>query len=320
MSLNRLTPDTLYSPPRKSMTSVSTTEPQSLFRMARSKLQSAIGSGVKDTCSLYRWVLLKNSMTHSTPSDAAAASSDKADVTCVYRPDVDQGREEDDEDAFMFPDPGEADAANPEQAWVNSLLESLGDEDDDLVEEGTVSVTACPVDDDDEPLSPLCSPMSSSDDLVSHSSYYCNPHAIPFPYPIPYPPLRDSPLSPWLEGESSRDSLIDARPPLYHDPLPYYNVDDTEDLPVPDAIEDTSDDESDAPCTPFEQSTSSLSPVDPAFIPLPPERRVHSLQPQVYIDTDDSYFYPFELDPVPPHDANAVDPARAFHPSVYQEC
>ncbi|KAI0957117.1 hypothetical protein AcW1_005612 [Taiwanofungus camphoratus] len=290
----------------------------SLFSMARSKLQSAVASGVRDSCSLHRWVLLKNSIIRSHPSDDTTVASDKADVTYVYRRD-EEGREEDEEeDAFMFPDPDallnppDRGVGDSENQWLDSLLETLGVSDETEEADGGVSVSILPVDEDDEPLSPLYSPSSSSDDLVDPSSLYCNPHAIPTPYPIPYPPVAPA----WFE--SSTDSLLDASPPLYHDPLPYYDVDDTEDLPVPDAIEDTSDDESDAPSTPFDHSTASLAPLDPVSIPLPPRRRRRSqtLQPQVYIDTDDCYFYPFELDP----DDDPTNTARAYRPPIYQEC
>jgi len=312
------------------MTLESNAQSPSLFCMARSKLQSAIGSGVKDSCSLHRWVLLKNSIIRSHPLDAATASPDQAaDVPYVSRPDEDERSEEDEEVAFMFPDPGALPsrdtAVRDENEWLDSVLETLGDDDDDELDvedaEGSASVSISPVDEDDETSSPLYSPMSSSDDLAD-SSYFCNPHAIPYPYPIPYPPLSPT-LSTWFEQGPSANSLLDSCPPLYHDPLPYYDVDDdTEDLAVPDAIEDTSDDESDVLSTPFDHSTSSLSPVDPASIPLPSERRRRSdmLQPQVYIDTDNSYFYPFEIDPLPFHDDASVDTPRVFRSAFYQEC
>ncbi|GBE82492.1 hypothetical protein SCP_0408760 [Sparassis crispa] len=292
--------------------------------MARSKLQSAVGGGAKDSTSLHRWVLLKNSIVRSSPSDATTATPEGADVTDVYPHDDEEVHEDEDSDAFMFPDPdavrGSRDSGlcDPENQWLDSLLQTLGDDDQ---AESEVPVNAA--DDDDEPLSPLCSPMSSSDDLVNHSSYYEIQPPLSIPYPVPYPPLHPPLVPAWFEDESPSDSLLDSSPPLYHDPLPYYDVDDTEDLAVPDAIEDTSDDESDAPSTPCYRSTTSLSPTDPASIPLPPEQtrlRSHPLQPRVYIDTDDSYFYPFDLTSMPSHDDDHPISARVFQPPIYQEC
>ncbi|OBZ75113.1 hypothetical protein A0H81_04529 [Grifola frondosa] len=277
--------------------------------MARSKLQSVVGGGVKDSCSLHRWVLLKNSIIRSHPSDATPAASDKADVSYV-RHDEDEGRDEE-EDAFMFPDPS---GGNSENQWLDSLLETFGDDDDDVdVESPTASVSLLPVDEDDEPLSPLYSPMSSSDDLVGNGNFFYQSPPIANPYPVPYPPIHPPLVPAWFELESSADSLL-------HEPLPHFHADD-EDLQVPEAIEDTSDDESDAPSTPYSNSMSSLPSPDPASVPLPPERTRLRAEPHVYIDADDSYFYPFELDPQPSHDDNHhSEIARVFHSPFYQEC
>ncbi|KAI0747920.1 hypothetical protein C8Q80DRAFT_1169092 [Daedaleopsis nitida] len=254
----------------------------SLFTMARSKLHSAVSGGVKDSCSLHRWVLLKNSILRSHTPEPAPSQAEP-NVQHVYRCDAEESRDdlEEDEDAFMFPDPHalgprSADVGDSETQWLDSLLEDLVDDDEDV--DAATSISVIPVDEDDEPLSPYCSPMSSSDDLLD-----------------------------------SHD----------HDPLPYFDADDdVEDLPVPDAIEDTSDDESDALSTPYSQSMSSLSPTDPASVPLPPERRRLRGHPHVYVDTDDAYFYPFELDPpLPFHDdQDSLHSARVFRPSLYQEC
>lgn len=285
--------------------------PSSLFSMARSKLHSTVTGSVRDSCSLHRWVLLKNSILRSHPADPAPTQAD-ADVQHVYRHD-EEAHDEVEEDAFMFPDPHalgspSADVGDSEKQWLDSLLEDLGDDDDDV----GASSSVLPVDDDDEPLSPLCSPMSSSDDLVGHSNLFYQPPPIAIPYPVPYPPLHPPLLPSWLQLD-----------PHDHEPLPYFDADDVEDLPVPDAIEDTSDDESDALSTPYSQSMSSLSPTDPASIPLPTERRRLRGHPHVYVDTDDDYFYPFELDPpLPFHDDadSPLDPAHVFRPSLYQEC
>ncbi|KAI0708979.1 hypothetical protein C8Q76DRAFT_95203 [Earliella scabrosa] len=201
-------------------------ESSSLFIMARSKLHSAFSGGVRDSCSLHRWVLLKNSIHRSHTVDSAPSQAD-ADVQHVYRHDDEEARDEVEEDAFMFPDPHavgsrSADAGASEQQWLDSLLEDLGDDDEDA-DVGTSS-TVIPVDDDDEPLSPLCSPMSSSDDLVGHSSLFYHPPPIAIPYPVPYPPLHPPLVPSWLQLDSHD-----------HDPLPYFDADDdVEDLPVPD--------------------------------------------------------------------------------------
>ncbi|KAI0736889.1 hypothetical protein C8Q72DRAFT_941140 [Fomitopsis betulina] len=312
--------------PRLTMAPEATEPSPSLFSMARTKLHSVVGTGVKDSCSLHRWVLLKNSIYRSHPADVAPAAPDREVVP--YAPTQDEPADvavEEQEVAFMFPDPDAfaspmaGSSSDSENEWLDSLLETLGGEDDDLDADDSdgvadsVVVSVLPVDEDDELLSPLYSPMSSSDDLVGQSSYYINPHAIAIPYPIPYPPLQSPLVQRWLDFDESSA--------LYHDPLPYYDADDVDDMSVPDAIEDTSDDESDAPATPFDHSTSSL--IEPASVPLPPERRRRSdlLQPQVYIDTDNSYFYPFELDPIPhDDDVASVDTARVYRPSLIQEC
>ncbi|OCH95620.1 hypothetical protein OBBRIDRAFT_540895 [Obba rivulosa] len=298
--------------------------PSPLSTMARSKLQSAVGSGAKD-CSLHRWVLLKNSLTRSHPPDAALAPapSQKADVNYVYRHDSAAGQEHEEEDAFMFPDPdalhdaGDASVAASENQWLDSLLASLGDDDDDAdvdTDAPVVVSVSAGGDDDDEPLSPLFSPMSSSDDLSTPHSFYYHPPPIATPYPVPYPPLQP-PVQEWFDVVPAPVTLLNAS--TFDDALPYYDMDDADEPPVPDAIEDTSDDESDAPSTPFYRSTTSL---DPASIPLPPDRQLRG-EPHVYIDSDDSYFYPFELDPLPSRShGDGADTARVFGSSLYQEC
>ncbi|KAI0374678.1 hypothetical protein BV20DRAFT_960820 [Pilatotrama ljubarskyi] len=301
--------------------------------MARSKLQSAVSGGVRDSCSLHRWVLLKNSIIRSHATVDPVPPQPQADVTDsqpVYRRDEEEARDDVEEDAFMFPDPHCLGSRSPcagdsEKQWLDSLLEDLGDDDEDADVEGpSASVSVLPVDDDDEPLSPLCSPMSSSDDLVTPSHMFYQPPPIAIPYPVPYPPLHPPLLPSWLQFDAQCDDSIapsSGSSALYIDPLPYYDADDVDDLPVPDAIEDTSDDESDVLSTPYSQSMSSLSPPDPASVPLPSGRTRLRTRPHVYIDTDDDYFYPFELDPpLPFHDEDQLDSARVFRPSLIQEC
>lgn len=294
-----------------------------LFTLARSKLHLSVGG--KDSCSLHRWVLLKNSIIRSNPLTTSSAAAEEADVNHVYPPS--HGDEYDEEvsteeeaDSFLFPDAGKfvdnrATNVNASEAeWLDSLLETLGDDDEEELSVSDVHVSLSPTDDDEDLLpSPLLSPSSSSDDLVSPTAYYPSPIAVP--YPVPYPPFHP-PLIHSYGFDSSFDSPITSMPLSHDDPLPYYDLDDMSDMSVPDAIEDTSDDESEVPTTPSltRSTSSSLSSVDPASIPLPVGRsRSPHLHPHVYIDTDDAYFYPFELDPLPSTD---------FHGSynAYQEC
>jgi hypothetical protein len=270
---------------------------------------------------LHRWVLLKNSIIQSS-SSSPSTSAVKNDVNDVLLPD--EGDNEDEEvcseeeaDSFMFPDAsklnscGGPDVNASEAEWLDSLLETLGDEDEDFNADSDVNVSNPRVDDDDDqPCSPPISPMSSSDDLINQQpAYYPTPLAVP--YPVPYPPFH-----PPLIRSFELDSLDSPLDPSYEDPLPYYYMDDVEDLAVPDAIEDTSDDESDVVSTPsLVRSSSNTSLVDPASIPLPAEPRRRP-QLHVYIDTDDSYFYPFELDPLPFRD----DRLTSYNHHVYQEC
>lgn len=291
-------------------------EPVTLNGLARNKLQSV--------ASLYRWVLLKNSITRdaqpSPPTPPASSSEGEAGTDSGYR------HEEEDEafevvghSYFSFPDPrsvhGEdvsSPPSNVENQWLDSLLEGLEDDDDDDIAASNVSTQ----DDAPETLSPLYSPMSSSDDLVDQSSFY--------PYPMPYPPVSPPVIPSWFElhapSNTGSDSVSTSTSSFgpYDSPLPYYAVDELEDSPVPDAIEDTSDDESDAPSTPSVASTSSLahSPPPPLSSPSTPPQRTRFLShPQVYVDTNDSYFYPFELDPLP-----FPDHPDVVRPTYPQEC
>jgi hypothetical protein len=279
-------------------------ESSNLSTLARSKLHLSVGG--KDNCSLHRWVLLKNSIIRSQPLTSSAATTDHPDINHVYSlgdGDEEVGAEEE-EDSFMFPDAEKLvenrtkEVNSSEAEWLDSLLETLGDDDDDEFNPDSDIHAVHPVDDDeDQLLSPLLSPLSSSDDLPTQLTYY--PPPTPVSDPVPYSPFPP-PLIHSYEFDSTFDSSsLTSIPSPYDDPLPY--LDDVEDLSIPDAIEDTSDDESDAPPTPsIGQSASFLTVVDPASIPLPAgrSRRRHPL-PLVFIDMDDSYFYPFELDPLP---------------------
>jgi hypothetical protein len=303
-----------------------------LFSLARNKLNLSLSN--KDNYSLHRWVLLKNSIVRSdslnstsvaapttptvspTLTTTTAPSTNNPDVNHVFSPFEGDLEEEEETDSFMFPDAGKlggdgkgADTTASEAEWLDSLLVTLGEDDDEEFNVDSTP-TLLPAEDDEDQLlsplvSPLVSPMSSSDDLVNHA--YCSP-PISVPYPVPYPPLvhpyeLDSIYSPL----DSSDSLpYDHH---HHHPLPYHDFDDVEDLSVPDAIEDTSDDESDATTTP---SVIQSSLADSTSTSLPDTRR---RRPQVYINTDEeqSYCYPFELDPLP-----FSDHFDSYNP--YHEC
>lgn len=300
----------------------------SLAGIARSKLQLSVSnSSLRDTASLHRWVLLKNSIVRSQPS--SPASSTIPEHSSIVYPSEDAtlksvGRESegdpcDHSEAFLFPDPDalscdftpspspsspKSDAS--EAQWLDSLLESFSDDDEE--EEEPINTRRSVSDDDQEYLftSPSMSPVASSEDLVHHSPYYESP-PISVSYPIPYPPLFHPPLIS-LEDPPGRTT------PLEKPDLPYYDVDELDDLSVPEAIDDTSDDESDTLATPSRSAVSFVSPpgdVDPTSIPLPPEVR-----PRVYINTDPAYLYRFELDPLP----FANDGHEYSHTVYHQEC
>lgn len=300
----------------------------SLAAIARSKLQLSVsGSSFRDTTSLHRWVLLKNSIVRSQPpspvsptipehSSVVYPTEDTAPKSVDHEPEGDPCYHS---EAFLFPDPDalscdftpssspsshKSDAS--EAQWLDSLLESFSDEEEE--EEEPISIRRSVSDDDQEYLltSPSMSPVASSEDLVHHSSYYQSP-PISVSYPIPYPPLFHPPLI-CLEDPQSRTT------PVREPGRPYDDVDELDDLSVPEAIDDTSDDESDTLTTPSRSAVSfvnSSGDVDPASIPLPPEVR-----PRVYINTDPAYLYRFELDPLP----FANDGHEYTHTAYRQEC
>jgi hypothetical protein len=300
----------------------------SLSSLARSKLLSASCSGSKDSSSLHRWVLLKNSIVHSPP---ATADKEECNGTCIYAPEGEHEEEvEDGLDSFMFPDVdallGSDKRGTSEDEWLDSLLENLN-EPEESDADIDVQVSVLNVDDeedDDTEFTPFASPSSSSDDLLLSQAYH-RPPSISMPYPIPYPPMHHPPMS-----FDYFDADVDASiSPPYADALPFTYArgvdDEVEDLPVPDAIEDTSDDESDAPLTPWGRSASSLPAlslplVDPASVSLPVESAAgNRRQPlvSVFVDMDDNFFNPFELDPLP-----FADEPRTFDRErpLYQEC
>jgi hypothetical protein len=298
---------------------------QSLSQVTRSKLSLVIGGGAKDTSSLHRWVLLKNSISRSQPQSTVTCSPNN---TSELLPTYNSTGDEDDEvcfdvehDSFIYPDARKllhtscsAHDDGSEKQWFESLFESLEDQDPDGSHEPLLHVGDDDDEDDLSPLTPSASPMSSTDDL-SHPVYNNSP--ISMPYPVVYPPYNPPLLSP-LELQPINTSLDSSYPP-FNVALPYNAEDDAEDLPVPDTVEDLSDDESDAlsALTPDARSPS-LSLVDASA--RSSERARRHVVPQVYVSADDSFLrHGLELDPLPfAHDS--ANPPRAFEGVYAQEC
>ncbi|KAF5324422.1 hypothetical protein D9611_004271 [Ephemerocybe angulata] len=286
-----------------------------LFSLARTKLQLSFSH--KDNSSLHRWVLLKNSINSPSLSSSVTSDLPPTDAHNSY------SEEDDDESAdeldsvtvptFMFPDAGNFVDPQPaalasEAQWLDSLLETLGDDDDDYFgADSDPQITSSTEDDDEHLFSPSASPMSSSDELPHMQPSYFSPSV---QYSAPFPAYPSSLASSY---DPSFDSSLSSLPPPYEDPLPYYDSDDVDDLAVPEStIDDTSDDESDPPQTPsLGRSTSPLSFIDAASIPLPPDRSsLRHAGFRVLFD-EDSCFYPF--DPLP-----FSDDVHSYN--FYQEC
>ncbi|EIN04543.1 hypothetical protein PUNSTDRAFT_55548, partial [Punctularia strigosozonata HHB-11173 SS5] len=274
----------------------------SLSSLARSKLQSVSSSGCKDSCSLHRWVLLKTSIVRSHPARYVhmRPKQDGHEEERVHEEDeAEDGLRE----SFVFPDVAAlvaSDKRGSEDAWLDLLPENLSDDDAENDAEIGAQVAALAVDEDEDDnaaeLTPFASPSSSSDDLLVSP---------------PAPPLHATSFNYFSSDVGASISPPDAGAlPFAHAP-----ADDDADLPMPDAIEDTSDDESDVPLTPWARSTSSLPAlvVDPASVPLPAE-----CQPlaSVYVDVDDAFFNPFKLDPLPftADDPRTFERERAYYP------
>lgn len=264
-------------------------EASNLSSSTRSKLHSPVGG--KGKCSLHRWVLLKNSMLRPLPLTTPSLTQSEPTLPSTKIPIA--GDAEDDEvvledtDSFLFPDAEdlvETDAC--EAQWLDSLLETLGDDD----ESDCCGSSLHADEDEDHSLSPFTSPMSSSDDLIS-SAYDESPISSPYTYPcpVPYPPFHPPLVYPYND---SLDFSFFTSP--YENPFPYCDQDDVSNMPVPDSIEDTSDDESDAPLTPsIGQSNSSLDFKDPVTAPLPDDRlSLARAIPGIFINTPKSCLYP----------------------------
>ncbi|KAK1232257.1 hypothetical protein PQX77_004631 [Marasmius sp. AFHP31] len=252
-----------------------------LSSSARSKLLSPVGG--KGNSSLHRWVLLKNSVLRALPLTTPSLTQSEPTLPSTKIPNGEPEEEVviDDADSFMFPDAEDlVETDSCESQWLDSLLETLGDDDD-----SECCGNSCHADeDDDHSLSPFTSPMSSSDDLIS-CAYDESPISSPYTYPcpVPYPPFHPP--------TDSLDFSFLASP--YDNPFPYCDQDDVEDMPVPDSIEDTSDDESDTPLTPsIGRSSSSLDFKDPTKAPLHDDRfSLCRTIPRLFINTSESCFH-----------------------------
>jgi len=278
----------------------------SVFSLALDKLHAVCGGGSRNGYNLHRWVLLKN-FAHSHLTLATEEAERETDADSYRREELSVSENE---DGFILPDPyfigpqGGVTYDN-ESEWLDALLEDLtAEEQRNSVQspEASTSVISTP-EDFDEPLSPLYTPMSSTDDFGEN---------------LLSPDRDDAPLEPaWYELEDSPDSTRSSPLTIYDHPLPYYNVDSVQDLSVPGAIDDLSDEEEDSPATPSVTSaSSSLDDSDALHTPLEQPRGLP--HPRVFVDMDNSYFRSYEIDPLPFADS-AADPTPAFVPS-YQEC
>ncbi|KAL5533285.1 hypothetical protein ACEPAF_5061 [Sanghuangporus sanghuang] len=277
-----------------------------LANLARSKLHDACSSGSRDNISLHRWVLLKNSITTQDvlPDQSSKPASDFAGVSESSRDSEPEFEDEEvdsviDESmfAFLFPDPGNAvatpveDECASEEQWLDSLLESLGDDEDD---DDDIKMHLKPVDIDNANAEQLNthSRAEAQSLCTSFSEDFATPPSpIKVPYPVPYPPLNRP-----FELDSHACCFASDSSPYSH--FDHHDIEDSEGS-VPDAIEDTSDDESESVSTPFCRSRTSLNFVDPASVPLPRDR----YEPHIYRGSDD--YYPYEADPLPYSDYNS---------------
>ncbi|KZS98959.1 hypothetical protein SISNIDRAFT_492279 [Sistotremastrum niveocremeum HHB9708] len=219
--------------------------PAPFISLARNKLQNASVSGTRDNLRLCRLVLLKNAITSAL--SAEPASADTPTLPTTYD-DFEQ-----EEDLFLFPtgdvfaesfmDETEPDVSDvdSEARWLDSLLEQLGDEDNDDLD--MVTVSRAEEDDDDEDFDYPSLTNHSSEDVSLTS-----PEFITLP---PSPPLDSSLPSYMLSLQSRYNHLISSSvsDSQDHDP----------DLPMLDSVDECSDDDSESLNTPHsDRSLSSL--------------------------------------------------------------
>jgi len=271
----------------------------------RSKLFESVNN--KDHCSLHRWVLLKNSILSSSYfQDTSVSEYPDATPNSIEDPDEEEEQEEEIGsivvDTFMFPDAGNflsshsTDVHDSEAQWLDSLLETLAeDEDDDYPSDSEIHPSVSPADEDDyHLLSPALSPLSSSDDL-HQSRFYSSPVSVPYANRFT---SFDSPLHRGYPIASAPLISASSFSSTFEDALPYRDTDDIEESSVPDAIEDVSDDESDTISTPssgrsitslsLDSSTGASSPIE--------HSRLRHPSPRGFTNKN---LNPFELDPLP---------------------
>jgi len=335
-----------------------------LASLARSKLHSGLTSGSMVALSLHRWVLLKNSIIRADDSALLAPSVEPDSGTPSLVLDANDAEDEDEDELlsldcdlfnfnFFFPDPGhgaeapqDAAAIATEAQWFDSLLETLGDDEDEdnrhrhllnqlpsvvkVVADGNVYHSNAHPPLHSEP----ASPASSYSDEFNLASPPSPSSPIAVPYPVPYPPL----VKPY-GAAAAHDDADDE--PCYYAPrvrpaatatatvapyfLPYDDLEDSY-LSMPDAMEDSAsdDDTEPLPATPFSRSRSSFSlsnsdDVDPASVPLPREQRARGerpsmrIEPRIYASADD--VFPFDPNPDMHSDTTPV-----YTPFFYQNC
>lgn len=301
-----------------------------LASLARLKLHSGSSNGSRDNLSLHRWVLLKNSIIRDDAAPLTPAEEERDSGAPSLVPDAPDAEDDEDDDAlnydgaffnFLFPDPGygaeaQRDAATiaTEEQWFDSLLETLGDDEDDdsnqhHIPSAVKLIASTPPEADDvyhsnahppQPSDPA-SPASSYSDEYSLASPPPLPlQSIAVPYPVPYPPL----VKPYGAAPAAHDDDANEEDELcYYAPrarpatpvaaastaayfLPYNDLEDSY-LSMPDAMEDSAlsdDDTEPLPATPWSRSRSSFSysvsdvaagVLDPASVPLPLEHEQH---------------------------------------------
>jgi len=276
-----------------------------LYSITRSKLHESTN---KEQCSLHRWVLLKNSILSSPNLQNAAVSEYSETISNVNEETDEEVAEETVVDAFMFPDAGNfvsSRSAAAEAQWLDSLLETLAEDEDDDYPSDSDHHSALPVDEDDEQLlSPSLSPLASSEDLYQ-SRFYSSSVS------VPYSSYFDSTLALACHFESTLDSPAPSLSTSMQAALPYHDFNGVENSSVPDAIEDMSDDESDTVSTPsFGRSIASLffdSSADSASPTSSTERNTWKNPSR---SSPPHYLNPFELDPLPFADESS-------HPTFY---
>ena len=243
-------------------------------------------------------MLLKNSILSSSNLQNAAVSEYSETISNVNEETDEEVAEETVVDAFMFPDAGNfvsSRSAEAEAQWLDSLLETLAEDEDDDYPSDSDHHSVLPVDeDDDQLLSPSLSPLASSEDLYQ-SRFFSSSVS------VPYSSYFDSTLALARHFESALDSPAPSvSTSIQEDTPPYHGFNGIESSSVPDAIEDMSDDESDTVSTPsfgrsiaslfFDSSVDSVSPTSSA------ERNAWKNPSR---SRPPHYLNPFELDPLP---------------------